>query len=220
MRYEDPDEGAGLEGQQQILRELGDRLMENMDDALKVGWIGPRAPAGTRLNAMEARRTHAYVVPKAAVDRLLQPQFESMLADKDPEVNKVGSLDAFGIALYMRSIAFGSSHSLFRPLIVALFLQTIKAAKDLIFGFDYGKRKKSSVQMESKVLSEDTSAHVLRKALQQRLDKNTKGLFQEDTNRQVCLLILSMNTNKSNIAFIFPAPFCLFYFFVADTTSA
>ena len=90
MRYEDPDEGAGLEGQQQILRELGDRLMENMDDALKVGWIGPRAPAGTRLNAMEARRTHAYVVPKAAVDRLLQPQFESMLADKDPEVNKVG----------------------------------------------------------------------------------------------------------------------------------
>ena len=74
--------------------------------------------------------------------------------------------------------------------------------------------------MESKVLSEDTSAHVLRKALQQRLDKNTKGLFQEDTNRQVCLLILSMNTNKSNIAFILPVPFCLFYFFVADTTSA
>ena len=106
MKYEDPDEEAGLQGQQQILRELGDRLMENMADALKVGWIGPRAPAGTRLNAIEARRTHAYVVPKGAVDRLLQPQFESMLADKDPEVNKVGSLDAFGIALYMAQHRF------------------------------------------------------------------------------------------------------------------
>ena len=85
----DPDEEAGMEGQKKVLEALDSRLMPNMDPLYKVGWVGPRPPAGTRLNAVEARRTRAYVVPKKAVDRLLQPQFESMLADKDPEVNKV-----------------------------------------------------------------------------------------------------------------------------------
>lgn len=89
MKYYDPDEAAGLRGQKEVLERLGARLMENMAPLNEIGWVGPRAPAGTRLNAIEARRTHAYVVPKGAVDRLLQPQFESMLASKDPEVNKV-----------------------------------------------------------------------------------------------------------------------------------